>query len=159
MFTCNKGTFVTAIKHSNLCMHITELTRKQLKQLKLSINQGVGFLFSAVSWATAQVDIVVLETGEIAENNALFTAGSASDLFIDFRCDGNGNPVWLRRFPTSVEICKPFNQTMTSYDPNSGFLRVFSEYFRAPDNMRDGLAGFQCLRHFQQAAVNVRPRE
>ena len=114
----------------------------------------------AVSVVSA-TDILVVETGQIFSDNVELSVGNASDVFIDLQCTGEGDVntlLWFRPRPTPTTIMSTFNQTITSYDENSGFLRVF---LQDPDNIvaNGGLVFLSCFRNFIQANVNLRPGE
>ena len=114
-------------------------------------------LVSTVSVAPA-AEILLVETGQMF-TNAEFSVGNASDVFIDLQCIGEGTEdvLWFRQ--PVFQLISTFNQTITSFDEDTGLLRVFITYIQDPDNMAgNGLVMLSCFRNFI-ANVNFRPGE
>ena len=104
-------------------------------------------------------NITLVETGEVLPRNPVrrFTFGNASDLFVDFQCNGDGPALWRGRLPQSQFLSLPddFDQTVTSFDETSGYLRLFSEYVQDENNNFQGnVVSIQCLRDGRNSVVN-----
>ena len=69
----------------------------------------------------------------------VFTVANVSDFFQDFQC--TAPTVWFRRRPTLIELSSPLDPTTTSYNPDTGLARIFSNYIRDPQNLveQDGI--------------------
>ena len=101
-----------------------------------------------------------METGQILSNNAELSVGNASDVFIDLQCTGGAideNLLWFQALSPPTGLTFPFNQTMTSYDEVSGFLRVFIQDPNIVSS--EGLVFLACFRNFIRVNVNLRPGE
>ena len=101
-------------------------------------------------WVRAR-EIVLVETGEVLPRSPVrrFTFGNASDLFVDFLCNGEGPAIWRRRVPRE-SLPDNFDLTVTSFDETSGYLRLFSEYVQDEENV----VSIQCLRDGGNSQVN-----
>ena len=109
-----------------------------------------------MTWVRA-TNITLVETGEVLPHNPVprFTFGNASDLFVDFQCNGDGPALWRRRLPQSQSLPDDFDQTVTSFDETSGYLRLFSEYVQDEENQVSGnVVSIQCLRDGRASLVN-----
>ena len=96
-------------------------------------------------------EIVLVETGEVLPSSPIprFTFGNASDLFVDFQCngDGDGDAEWVRRLPERQSLPDDFDLTVTSFDESSGYLRLFSEYVQDEENQVQGnVVSIECSR-------------
>ena len=120
-------------------------------------------LVSTVSVAPA-AEILLVETGQMF-TAAEFSVGNASDVFIDLQCIGEGTEVvfWFQTLPTPVQLISTFDQTITSFDADTGFLRVFINFIQDPNNLvvRNGnsLVFLSCFRASMAPTVNFRPGE
>ena len=110
-----------------------------------------------MTWVRAS-EIVLVETGAVLPLSPVprFTFGNASDLFVDFQCNGEGPALWRRRVPLPREsVPDNFDLTVTSFDETSGYLRLFSEYVQDEENQVQGnVVSIQCLRDGRSSVVN-----
>jgi hypothetical protein len=107
------------------------------------------------------VEIEVVETGQVFTGIAEFSVGSASDVLLDFQCNGSEPAIslfWFKTRPPEFEqIRKPFDQTTTSYDPSSGLLRLYSEFLDDPAIISSGFVRLQCFRNSNSVDFDLRP--
>ena len=104
-------------------------------------------------------NILVVETGQVLSDDVELSVGNTSDVFIDLQCTGagTGDVFWFHPRPSPTGVPFPFNQTVTSYDEVSGFLRVF---IQDPNIVvSEGLVFLACFRNFIRADVNLRTGE
>ena len=104
--------------------------------------------------AIAQIEVV--ENGQIVNNNEELSVGTASDVFIDLQCIGDTmNVIWFRIMGLNFS----FNQTVTSYDPLTGLLRVFIAFLQDPANLVDGRVSLSCVRNSRVTNIMITPGE
>ena len=113
------------------------------------------YISSTVTWVRA-AEVVLVETGAVLPGVARFTFGNASDLFVDFQCIGDQPALWRSRLQESQPLPDDFDQTVTSFDETSGYLRLFSEYVQDENNHFQGnIVSIQCLRDNRNSMVNL----
>ena len=90
----------------------------------------------------------------------MFSVGNASDVLVDMLCIGDTPApglVWFRGVPSFAALPSPFNLVTTSYDSQSGFVRIYSSYIQDPDNLslQSGVqaVNIRCFRNNMDSPV------
>ena len=94
-----------------------------------------------------------LENDAVLYPDSVTPVGKASNVFIDVQCITNNTaPKEWHLSPENSTLPSPLNPTATSFNTETGVLRVFSRFFH--EHARDGVLTFECLTNTSTSSIS-----
>ena len=100
-----------------------------------------------------QISFKSLENDAVLYPDSVTSVSKASDVFTDVQCiTSNTAPREWHLSPENSALSSPLNPTVTSFNTETGILRIFSRFFR--EHARDGLLTFQCSANNSTSSIS-----